>query len=100
MDFGLIDGYLLDATPPKAELVGRLLKDRPQAEVAAAFYEGLERLGARTPDLALMALRLVLAGKRADDAAVAQLRAIVERARSGDTAAREAYRAMLQPTTG
>jgi len=43
--------------PPKGEVVRQLLENRPHEEAAAAFYEGFERLGARTPDLALIALR-------------------------------------------
>jgi hypothetical protein len=95
MDFELLDGYLLGGTPAKSEVVARLLEDRPQAEGAAPFYEGLQRLGARTPDLALMALRLVLAGKRADDATVTRLRDVVARARAGDDAARGEFQALL-----
>jgi hypothetical protein len=49
-------------------------------------------LGARTPDLTLYALRLVLAGKKADDENVVALRDLAERVRSGeDASAREAY---------
>lgn len=96
MDFELLDGYLLDGMPSKSEVVGKLLELRPSAEGAAPFYEGLGRLGARTPDLALIALRLVLAGKRADDAAVARLRDVVALARSGDAAARDEYRTLTK----
>lgn len=92
MDFELLDAYLLCGTPPKSEVVRHLLQKSPTAQGAAAFYEGLQRLGARTPDLALIALRLVLAGKKADDASVVQLRDIVARARNGDEAAREEFR--------
>ena len=92
MDFELLDGYLLDGTPSKSEVVLKLLEIRPPAEGAAPFYEGMERLGARTPDLALIALRLVLAGKKADDATVTRLRDLVERARAGDAVARDEYR--------
>jgi hypothetical protein len=92
MHFELLDGYLLDGTPSKPEVVRKLLEIRPSAAGAAPFYEGMERLGARTPDLALIALRLVLAGKKADDATVAHLRDVVERARAGDAAARDEYR--------
>ena len=92
MDFELLDGYLLDGTPSKSEVVRELLEIRPSAEGAAPFYEGLARLGSRTPDLALIALRLVLAGKRADDATVARLRDVVARARAGNAAARDEYR--------
>ena len=55
-------------------------------------------LGPRTPDLTLVALRLVLAGKPATDAAVVELRDVAEKARSGDdrTAALERYRELVQ----
>jgi hypothetical protein len=92
MEFELLDGYLLDGTPSKAEVVERLLQTRPAAGRAAPFYEGIARLGARTPDLTLMALRLVLAGKKADDVTVRWMREIVARARAGDVRAREEYR--------
>jgi hypothetical protein len=92
MDFELLDGYLLDGTPSKSEVVRKLLEIRPGPEGAAPFYEGIARLGARTPDLALIALRLVLAGKKADDAAVAAMRDVVARARAGDAGARDEYR--------
>jgi hypothetical protein len=94
MDFELLDGYLLDGVPSKSEVVRRLLESRPQAEGAPPFYEGMRRLGARTPDLALIALRLVLSGRKADDASVTRLRDVVTRARSGDTAARGEYRTL------
>lgn len=94
MNFESLDGYLLDGAPTKAEVVRKLLDDRPAASGAAPFYEGLQRLGERTPDLALIALRLVLAGRKADDASVAHLRDVVGRARAGDAAAREEYRAI------
>jgi hypothetical protein len=97
MEFEYLDGYLLDGTPSKGDVVRRLLESRPQAQGAAPFYEGMERLGARTPDLALVALRLVLAGRRADDAAVARLRDLAGRARSGDANARELYRGVDGP---
>jgi len=97
MDFELLDGYLLDGAPSKDEVVRRLLERRQPAEGAAAFYEGLERLGARTPDLALLALRLVLAGRKADDGAVTRLRDLASRARAGDDAARALYRAIDEP---
>jgi len=95
--FELLDGYLLDGVPAKAETVRSLLAASPPVEGAAPFYEGLTRLKERTPDLALIALRLVLAGKKADDAAVTRLRDAVLRARSGDAAARAEYRRILSP---
>jgi hypothetical protein len=91
MDFELLDGYLLDGTPAKSEVVRKLLEARPAADGAAPFYEGMQHLGARTPDLALIALRLVLAGQKADDAGVTRLRDLVARARAGDAAARDEY---------
>ncbi len=94
MEFESLDGYLLDGAPSKAEVVRELLRSRPDAPGAAAFYEGLQRLGARTPDLSLIALRLVLAGKKADDAAVVRLRDLIARARAGDAAARAEYAAL------
>ncbi len=94
MDFELLDGYLLDGAPSKSEVVRALLERRPPADGAAPFYEGISRLGSRTPDLALIALRLVLAGRKADDSAVTWLRSLVARARAGDAAAREEYRSL------
>jgi hypothetical protein len=96
MEFESLDRYLLDGSPPKADVVRDLLARRPEAPGAAPFYEGMQRLGARTPDLSLIALRLVLAGKKADDAAVVRLRDVVARARSGDAAARAEYASLGQ----
>jgi Arc/MetJ-type ribon-helix-helix transcriptional regulator len=97
MEFELIDGYLLDGAPSKSEVVRKLLQTRPQTEGARPFYEGMQRLGARTPDLALIALRLILAGRKADDAAVTWLRDVAARARAGDGAARDEYRSVDRP---
>jgi hypothetical protein len=97
MEFESLDGYLLDGSPSKAEVVREILDVRPAADGAAPFYEGIARLGTRTPDLALIALRLVLAGRKADDGAVTWLRGVVERARGGDAAAREEYRTIDRP---
>jgi hypothetical protein len=83
VDFPLLDRYLLEGKPPKEDVVSALLRTRPEAPGAAPFYEGMKILGPRTPDLSLMALRLVLAGKKADDGSVKSFRAIVERARKG-----------------
>ncbi|HLY03802.1 MAG TPA: hypothetical protein VKR56_15055 [Candidatus Cybelea sp.] len=96
MDFELLDGYLLDGVPPKGEVVRRLLENRSQAQAAAAFYEGLQRLGARTPDLALIALRLTLAGVKADDAAVTRARDLIARVHAGDAGARGEFRALTR----
>jgi len=95
MEFDLLDGYLLDGTPPKSEVIRRLLESPVTQTRAAPFYEGMRILGARTPDLSLMALRLVLAGKTADDAAVTHLRSTLERARAGDRDARREYKTLV-----
>jgi hypothetical protein len=99
MTFELLDGYLLDAAPSRVEVVRGLLASPIEVEGASPFYEGMRLLGARTPELTLIALRLVLAGMRADDAAVVRLRRIVERARNGDQQARDEYRALLSGDT-
>jgi hypothetical protein len=99
MNFELLDHYLLDGSPPKGDVVSRLLESPSAAPGAAPFFEGMRLLGARTPDLTLIALRLVLAGKKADDASVVRLREVVEGARTGDAAARETYRAMFASTS-
>jgi hypothetical protein len=96
MDFESLDAYLLDGMPPKGEVVRQLLQNRPHEQAAAAFYEGLERLGARTPDLALIALRLVLAGVKADDATVTRARDFIARVHAGDPAARDEYRGLVR----
>lgn len=95
MDFELLDRYLLDGAPAKGEVVQRLLDSPPPVRAAAPFFEGMRVLGARTPDLTLIALRLVLAGKRADDASVVALRESVTRSRQGDAAARRTYRELV-----
>ena len=97
MEFDLLDRYLLDAALSKSEVVRRLLESPAANPASAPFYEGMRLLGARTPDLSLMALRLVLAGKRADDAAVIELRRVVEAARKGDAAARASYCELCSP---
>jgi len=95
MSFEPLDNYLLTGAPPKGEVVAALLTQPPAAAGAAPFYEGMRLLGPRTPDLTLIALRLVLAGKRADDAAVVEMRDLSDRSRKGDTQAREAYRQLV-----
>jgi hypothetical protein len=93
-----LDRFLLTGAPAKAELVASLL-ERPSAVPAAKpFYEGMRMLGPRTPDMALIALRLVLSGRHAEDESVVRLRGYVERARKGGPdgeAARDAFRAEL-----
>ncbi|HEY5349465.1 MAG TPA: hypothetical protein VIJ64_07025 [Candidatus Lustribacter sp.] len=95
MSFDSIDEYLLSGGPRKADVIAALLRDRSPAPAARPFYEGMQMLGARTPDLSLVALRLVLAGKSADDAGVVELRDLAARAREGDLDARAAYRRLV-----
>lgn len=90
MKFELLDGYLLHGTPAKSEVVRRLLDEGPPVPAAAAFFEGMRLLKDRTPDLSLLALRLVLAGRPADDAAVLALRELSGRARAGGEDGRNA----------
>lgn len=84
MDFNLLDRYLLEGEPPKAKVIEAVLRERVDAPGTAAFYQGIRMLGPKTPDLTLIALRLVLAGKPADDAHVVRLRDLVDRARAND----------------
>lgn len=93
MNFELLDGYLLRGTPDKATVVSALLADPAPAESVRAHLEGLRILGTRTPDLALIALRLAGSGKRTDDADVVRARELVERARHGGSDGDEARRA-------
>jgi hypothetical protein len=82
MNFDFLDRYLLDGAPPKAQVVKELLARRADVPGSAAFYQGIQMLGPKTPDLTLIALRLVLAGKTADDVHVVRMRQIVDRARA------------------
>lgn len=93
MKFDSLDGYLLEEKPPKAQVVKELLKDRADVPGSAAFYQGIQMLGSKTPDLTLIALRLVLAGKKADDTTVIRMRQIVERARAKGIDAQSAVEA-------
>jgi hypothetical protein len=98
--FELLDRYLLDGSPEKGEVVSALLEARAGGAAAQPFYDGMRLLGARSPDLSLIALRIVLAGKKADDASVVRLREVVDRARRGDPEARSEYQALLAPDPG
>jgi hypothetical protein len=96
MDFNLLDRYLLEGAPPKGQVVKELLKKRADVPGAAAFYEGIQMLGPKTPDLTLIALRLVLAGKPADDVHVVRLRHLSERARAKGVDAQSAVDAFYK----
>lgn len=82
MDFKILDRYLLEGAPPKAQVVKDLLNKPAEVPGAAPFYQGIKMLGHKTPDLTLIALRLLLAGKPADDAHVVRLRHLSDRARA------------------
>jgi hypothetical protein len=90
-----IDGYLLDGSPGKAEAIAALLAHRDPGEPAQPFYRALELLGAKTPDDALMGLRIALTGRLPEDDDIRTLRAHVAAARAGDAAARAAYLAAV-----
>ena len=90
-----LDGYLLDGSPAKAEVVAALLAERDSGEPAQPFYRALEALGAKIPDDALMALRIALTGRLPDDDDIRTMRAQVAAARAGDADARAAYLAGL-----
>ena len=94
MNFELLDRYLLSAEGSKASLVEALLQRPSDDPAAAPFYRALRHIGGRAADEALIALRLVLAGKEPDDAKVRVVRDYVKRSRAGGadaTSAREAY---------
>ncbi len=99
MDFGSIDTYLLDGTPDKRDLVKGLLEAQVDDAATRPFYEGMKLLGPRTPDLALIALRLVSTGRKATDDEVTALRSLAGEAREGGdgaSRARAEYRARLE----
>jgi hypothetical protein len=82
-----LDRYLLGEEPSKRRTVELVLAARSPLAAAAPFYRALEAVGERAADEALLALRLVLAGKGADDDRVRRLRAAsatVRAARKGD----------------
>ncbi len=99
MTFDLLDRYLLEGEPPKPEVVRALLESPGDSPGAKPFYEGMRMLGPKTPDLTLIALRLVMAGKTASDANVVEMRTLVQQARAGGeqgAGAIERYREMLR----
>lgn len=90
MQFDSFDGYLLEGRGTKADLIEALLRERSPLEEAAPFYRALEILGAKAADEALMALRLVLAGRPAADESIRRMRKDVKTARQGGPEAQEA----------
>jgi cytochrome c-type biogenesis protein CcmH/NrfG len=91
MPFHPIDGFFLDGAPAKAAAIAAALAQRSSDERAAPFYRAFETVGERAHDDALIALRLVLAGRPADDDGVKRMRALIAAAKGGDPAARAAY---------
>jgi len=87
MQFPALDGYLLDGQPDKAETIAVLLAGRITDERAAPFYRALEAIGVRAADEALVALRLVLAGRAPEDGAIRRLRGLAALARARDAKA-------------
>lgn len=99
MEFEPLDRYLLSAQGSKAAVVDALLEHRSDDPAAAPFYRALARIGPRAADEALIALRLVLAGKKPADERVRVLRDCVHAARAGGeqaASARETYFAELR----
>ena len=95
MTFDSLDNYLLAGSGSKGEVIASLLAERSDDPQAAPFYRALEAVGPRVADEALIALRLVLAGKVVDDAAVKRARDLVKRARSGGPEAQAARATFL-----
>ena len=81
----LVDDYLLGEPVSKPVMIAALLADRSREPAAAAFYRALEAIGVRAADEAIVALRLVLAGKQPSDGAVRRLRALARVARAAAT---------------
>ena len=94
MEFELLDRYLLSAEGSKAAVVDALLQHQSDDPAAAPFYRALRQIGPRAADEALIALRLVLAGKKPADDKVRTLRHLMQTSRAGGdpaAAARDAY---------
>lgn len=94
----MLDVHLLEGTP-RGALVEALLREPPPSKAARPYYEGMRLLGSRTPELALVALRLTLAGLRPDDRSVVRLRDVARAALQGGAQAaraREEYAALLK----
>lgn len=93
MEFNFIDDYLLEKRPAKADLITQILEKRSTSSAAAPFYRALEALGTRVADEAIIALRLVLAGKAPTDAGVKRVRDAAALFHAGDDRTRPVLRA-------
>ncbi|MBV8246066.1 MAG: hypothetical protein JOZ38_09120 [Candidatus Eremiobacteraeota bacterium] len=94
MSFDSLDGYLLDRSISKRDAIDAALREQSADPAAAPFYRALARVGERAADEALIALRLVLAGRQPDDASVRRLRDLAATAHKGGpegATARAAY---------
>ncbi|MDQ2908241.1 MAG: hypothetical protein M3R44_02700 [Candidatus Eremiobacteraeota bacterium] len=78
----VVDGYLLGERVTKAAAVAALLSDRSNDPALAPFYRAFETIGVRAADEAIVALRLLLAGREASDASVRRLRTLARIARA------------------
>ncbi|MBC5810390.1 MAG: hypothetical protein GIW95_06010 [Candidatus Eremiobacteraeota bacterium] len=96
MNFESIDRYLLGEPVSKADAVAAALGERADVPAAAPFYRALEAVGVRAADEALIALRLVLAGRSPDDASVRRLRALSALARAATNGDAEGARKTLK----
>ncbi len=84
MAFHVIDTYLLDGKPTKAAAVDAALAAPTDDPRAAPFYRAFKAVGARAADEALVALRLVLAGKEPSDDAIRRMRALAALVRAAE----------------
>ncbi|MHB8178337.1 MAG: hypothetical protein ACYDA5_11470 [Vulcanimicrobiaceae bacterium] len=100
MNLAAIDSYLLHGSPEKVEVIAELLAWSAPPPEARPFLEGMRVLGARTPDLAICALRLALSGRSPSDEAVGRLRDLSEAARAGGASAAAAQRAFAAEVAG
>jgi len=81
MSFDVVDGYLLGEPVQKQRAVDALL-EAATTPAAAPFARGLQAVGVRAADEALVALRIVLSGRAPDDATVRRVRALSAVARA------------------
>jgi hypothetical protein len=75
MSLAVVDRYLLGDPVQKQHAVDALLA-AATTPAAAPFARGLQAVGVRAADEALVALRIVLAGRAPDDVAVRRVRAL------------------------
>jgi len=76
-----IDGYLLHGSPRKADVIADAVAVGGPPE-AAPYQRALGAVGVRAADEALIALRLIFAGKAPGDEAVRRIRALSAVARA------------------